>query len=253
MKKQKLAVMVVSSVLLSGMMTGCVSSADAIEEGSNPSIVKTQKQEIVYQTKEDRQVSPEREALELLVPEDLEGMIIQEDEALLDYAVPPTIETVTSLSSDIVRGQVQGIEYTSLGGTAWTILTVSVNETWKGTVDPGRLIDVYCFGGYVPMRTAGDEANIWVHGKGDLTEEQIDRTVIHTTWEGQNQAEVGDTFVFCLRVADPKTDMPPDGYECVMGAFGQFETDEMGSLTRQAKMSEEEAYFSKSEFLEIVS
>ena len=190
----------------------------------------TQEEPITFETLETRQVSTERAALETWTMEDFEGKTIEENELVLDLAYLPTLENLAEHATQVVRGTVAKVEYTCLGYTPWTILSVSVEETLEGEIEPGRMIDVYVFGGYAPLRTVYERQD-WAHGTGEITEEDLDTKVVYDTWEGSNTAEEGGEYVFYLVEPDEESDMPSDGYECLSGAFAQLEVESNGDLT----------------------
>ena len=212
------------------LFVGCV-SAETSQEGTPPTSVATEEEPIVFETLETRQVSTERAALETWTIEDFEGKTVTELPMLLDYLLEPTLENAVETATQVVQGTVEKVEYTAFGGQGWTILSVSVKETLDGTVEPGRMIDVYVLGGYVPMRVVGDAKDLWAHGKGDMTEAEIDNTVWLSTWEGSNTAKVDGEYIFYVEEISESSGMPTDGYVAGMGSFGQLEVNKDGTFT----------------------
>ena len=233
-KMKILAALLACSLCVSLLLPGC-NSAEAEPQGAAQNSAVTQEEPITeepitFETLETRQVSTERAALETWTMEDFEGKTIEESQMLLELVMNPTLENAAATATQVVRGTVAKVEYTCLGYNPWTILSVSVEETLEGEIEPGRMIDVYVFGGYAPLRTVYERQD-WAHGTGEITEEDLDTKVVYDTWEGSNTAEEGGTYIFYLVEPNEESSTPSDGYECGMGSFGQLEVNEDGTFT----------------------
>lgn len=179
------------------------------------------------------------------LPERFKGCTVTSTFVKNDYAFLPTMDNIVNYSECSVLGTVKGIEYVSLGTNAWTVLDVSVEETLSGNISSGTDIKVYTYGGYILLREMlGD--SIGKEGT-DVTDEELDNTVVYVHSDETELPEIGSKYVFYL--VDGNDMMENGSYEELFGKYGRLEANgDLTEFTRTNADNKTEKY-AKSELL----
>lgn len=143
---------------------------------------------------------------------DLESMKVgQSSDSRPEFAYDPSIETQTSLAEVIVRGEIVNIYYTSHDSSPFTQMDVRITEPIAGGYAQGDIISVYTYGGYISYADRFSQSEI-DDFFSNMTEEQLENTLLLHTIEGAPLPEVGEEYVF---FADEST-VFADSYEAVL-------------------------------------
>ncbi len=180
--------------------------------------------------------SPVSETAASELPAEFQGKTVLRMSAEMDRLYAPTMDNIVSHADGAIRGTVQGITYTSLGEAslgknAWTVIRVKTEKTLAGDIPAGGTLDIYTFGGYIPLREKlGD--SLEAHGSS-MTEEGLDNSVVYQYSDESALPEIGKTYIFYL--VEPNEAMPQGSYERLCGSYGQLEVGADGqTLTRVA-------------------
>lgn len=134
-----------------------------------------------------------------VIPEiiyDLESMKVgQSSDSHPEFAHDPSIETQTSLSEVIVRGEIVNIYYTSHDSSPFTQMDVRITEPIAGSYTQGDIISVYTYGGYISYADRFSQSEI-DDFFSNMTDEQLENTLLLHTMEGVPLPEVGEEYVF---------------------------------------------------------
>ncbi len=91
----------------------------------------------------------------------MEDIIDVSDEISVEacFALDLSMESFVDNSSDIVKGTIVDIEYCTQNDLPWTVLTVEIDEVFKGDNFENELISIYDMGGY--MTRSEFESYLW--------------------------------------------------------------------------------------------
>lgn len=135
----------------------------------------------------------------------------------------PDVPSLDAEAENILVGAVTDIVYTDDDAAPRTILTFRVSEVLKGEIPPNSLISVAQSGGYVRMKTFVD-----VYGTDhfpEITQEEIDTTLIRQSLMGAPLPEVGEEYVLFL--SPRRTEGRLAGAYVIIGNFmGRYALDE---------------------------
>ncbi len=216
----KLCFILVFCIIIMSSLVSCQNSNSDIAKNSNTTVVS-----------DESQLTEE-------LPEKFKGYKVLKTFTQNDYAIMPTMDNIIAYSKYSVVGTVNDIDYVSLGTNAWTIINVSVEETLSGNVPENSVIKVYTYGGYIPLRTKlGD--SIDKHGI-NMTDEEIDNTVIYEYADETETPEIGKKYVFYL--VDGNSAMENGSYEGFFGKYGRLEITGTAEFTRKNSSGQLEKY-----------
>lgn len=141
------------------------------------------------------------------------------DNSRLDLAYRPVLEEVIPHATAIVQATVDNIEYTSIGANAWTVIDAAVQDVLSGDLPDRSNITIYAYGGYISMKdVATAEHNRERYT--DMTDEELENTIIRQAADMQESPLVGQQYIFFLGA--PTDDMPADAYEQLGWKFCQM-------------------------------
>lgn len=149
-------------------------------------------------------------------PEIYAGKRIVEENFHLDLAYRPTFENVVAHSAAIVRAEVNHVDYTSINAQAWTVVHADIREVLSGDLCTGT-IDIYAYGGYISMKEIADGER---ERYADMTDEELENTIVHQGADWQVSPLVGEQYIFFLGA--PTDAMPADAYEQLGWKFCQM-------------------------------
>ena len=159
-----------------------------------------------------------------------------------DYAYPMTLEAITPQSIAIVEATVNDIEYSSVGGHAWTKVTATIDAVIYGELSENDVIDFYVFGGYMPLKEYIDWWDDWSRFK-DLSDDEIENSVIHSLQPNEDLPLEGEHYLFFL--GEPTANMPEGTFQRLGQKFCTYHIEADGeTLTHVPLVSEltEEEY-----------
>lgn len=149
------------------------------------------------------------------------------DNSRLDLAYRPVLEEVIPHATAIVQATVDNIEYTSIGANAWTVIDAAVQDVLSGDLSDRSNITIYAYGGYISMKdVAAAEHNR--ESYTDMTDEELENTIIRQAADMQESPLVGQQYIFFLGA--PTDDMPTDAYEQLGWKFCQMLVGENETL-----------------------
>lgn len=151
------------------------------------------------------------------------------------------LESVYEEAVNVVVGTVCDIQYTDDDAAPRTIYSFNVSETLKGDIVPNSLISVGESNGYVRVSTYID-----VYGSdyyADLSEDEIENSVILQSIEGAPLPAVGEQYVIFL--GNRKTEGRLAGAYAIMGNFmGKYVLDcDSGLYSRYIPSSNPDFYY----------
>jgi hypothetical protein len=158
------------------------------------------------------------------IPDEFKGKKIEENNSAYDYPYEATFDNVARDSSNIITAKVNGFSYTatpySIASDACTVIHVTVTESLIGAIPVDKPLDIYTFGGYIPLRDyLGD--SIYDHGIS-MSDEEIDNTVIYQKSDESALPIIGMEYAFCLNLGKDYDSVPDDAYIRVRGEYGQL-------------------------------
>lgn len=116
----------------------------------------------------------------------------------------------------IVKGVITNVEYTYQSNLAYTILTLDVQDTYKG--ESSNVIKVYEDGGYVKLKDMKDSFK-----DASFTQEQLDKGLVDVRFFNSPHSKVGEEVVLYLtKNSEP---LPIDSYRIVSSLYGKFVLD----------------------------
>lgn len=128
------------------------------------------------------------------------------DNSRLDLAYRPVLEEVIPHA-------------TAIGANAWTVIDAAVQDVLSGDLSDRSNITIYAYGGYISMKdVATAEHNR--ESYTDMTDEELENTIIRQAADMQESPLVGQQYIFFLGA--PTDDMPADAYEQLGWKFCQM-------------------------------
>lgn len=150
--------------------------------------------------------------------------IIESETLCSDYSVSSDIEAISEESTNVIRGTVENVTYTSVNGDPWTQIDVVVSETFKGDIASNDIVSIYIYGGYVSL-----EEHIKYYKdaeKFNLSENEISESVIRANFDDEEFPVAGAEGIFFL-IATPSDSPLPNGvYERVCGKYSELKYNE---------------------------
>lgn len=121
----------------------------------------------------------------------------------------------------IIEGKITALDYIAYKGKPWTICEITITKVYnfnsENILNIGDKIKIIYAGGYMPVSEYialnPDDMEF-----ADWTDEQINSTVIYDAGSNQNEAKLGDSFMYLLEKFD---------YESALGSYLQNEYPEL--------------------------
>jgi hypothetical protein len=132
--------------------------------------------------------------------------------SITDSMYGPDLNSIFSVSNEIVRGKVKNIEYTNFTGLAWTKADILITESYKGVLKEGDLVSIFIYGGYMKLEDHIKYFNDRFRFK-ELNDAEIKKTVLKDNDNGKPFLEVGDDLFFPLVNPAPHMPFPEGSYE----------------------------------------
>ncbi len=145
-------------------------------------------------------------------------------------------DTLEKTSTLVVEGTISELKYVNHSSFAYTLATVDVSTTLRG--DAPDKLTVLFMGGYIPLKVFAEAESARGIDYSQYSEEELDNTIIHDKWDGEEEPKVGDKAVFFLKKG---TAFPEFGdyYSIVSGTDGEFLSDDSGETFEYPNADEE--------------
>lgn len=135
-----------------------------------------------------------------------------------------------------VRGNISNVEYFFHVNDPFTKMDLEVTDVISGTFKPGDKISVFKWGGYASL----SDINPDIQDRfPDLTQEEIDNTVVDVSIEGDPHPTVGQDILVFLYEPHPDSPDVTGMYGIIGGYKGQFTNDGAGIFTRHIEWTPE--------------
>lgn len=156
------------------------------------------------------------------------GVIAQTIGTVTDSLVSPDIQSMMDFSTLIVRGSIQNITYTFVGGIAWTEVDVLIEDVLYGERNPNDIITVYYLGGYVPV-----EDYVNYYGEAHFSDEHLNSMAFSTEFfefvvEGEDHPNVSENNLYFLVETPENSPLPTGVYERVCNESSTFQVSPDG-------------------------
>lgn len=122
------------------------------------------------------------------------------------------LKELISVSDDVIRVKVQNVTFTSYEGVAWTKADVLVTDSFKGDLKIGDVISVFTLGGYIPLSDHIEGHND-AFRFNDLSAEEIKKTFLKETIDGEKMIEKSDDLILCVVKTPEDSPLPNGAYE----------------------------------------
>lgn len=200
--------------MLLGLLTVILSGCGKTEKTVSEDINKSQVVESMGNSENDSETT----SLHSYNLSDYNVFMEAKSEASLKNLYLDVDEFIESNSSDaIVKGQVSDIEYVFIEGCAYSILTVDVQDVYKGEI--GDVIKVYEDGGYA--RLSDEREYIEPHADlSEYTEEDMNNMLIDHIFMGAEHSQVGDVDILFLKTN--QGGLPNDTFRLNCSVFGRY-------------------------------
>lgn len=145
----------------------------------------------------------------------------------LDYLIGSDVPTIAESAETVVRGVIQEVTFTSFGGTAYTAVSLAIDECYMGDLQQGDLITVLHMGGYISLRdhiARYDDAFRFDYP----SEEEIENTILHEPNEGEPDPQVSDHNIYFFNPVNPDSCCPAEAYHRTRGAASLFRIESDG-------------------------
>lgn len=147
-------------------------------------------------------------------------------------------ETLEEVSTLVVEGTISELKYVNHSSFAYTLATVDVTQTLRGNT-PDKLTVLFR-GGYIPLRVFAEAESERGLDYTQYSDEELDNTIVHDKWDGEEEPAVGDTAIFFLKKG---TAFPEFGdyYSIVSGTDGEFVSTDNGKTFEYPNAEEDVA------------
>ena len=145
-------------------------------------------------------------------------------------------DTLEEVSTLVIEGTISELKYVNHSSFAYTLATADVSTTLRGNA-PDKLTVLF-MGGYIPLKIFAEAESARGIDYSQYSEEELDNTIIHDKWDGEEEPKVGDEAVFFLKKG---TAFPEFGdyYSIVSGTDGEFLSDDSGETFEYPNADEE--------------
>ena len=147
-----------------------------------------------------------------------------------DGLYTPDLSRILRDAPVIIRGKVREVSYTSVEHNAWSIITIDIQQVYKGDVRTGGTLTVYQMGGYISMREhvgVYHDAERW-----GLSDSELDDKVVRQTVDNEPLPEAGDENLYCLTRTPENSPLPDSVYER-LSPYGQLKVLDGGARFEQ--------------------
>lgn len=154
-----------------------------------------------------------------------DGKNIIEAASAGDFLYAMNLESIAPRSDEIIEATVNEIDYAAFDGLPWARINVNVDSVVYGGLSSGDCIDIYVYGGYMPLRDFIEYHDVWSRFD-HMTMEEIENSVYYAPKENEDLPIENEQYLFFLQ--DSVSVMPADTFQRLGQKFCTYHIEDDG-------------------------